>query len=261
VSDLQASPAHGLQVDGIVLTFGGIKALDGVSFVVRPGEVLGVVGPNGAGKTALLNCISGAYQPQHGSIKLLGTELRGLRSNRIAAHGVARTFQSTDHFSEFTALDYLLLARSPRIRSSAIASALVLPWVNRRERAERQEMAGLLASQGLSDIADRPLHSLPYGMQRRIDLLRVEAAQAKLVLLDEPTSGTMTNERDVISTAVTRLTDSGAMVVIVDHDVDFIVKHCDRIVAMSSGSTLAVGTSEDVFAHATVRDAFLGLVL
>jgi branched-chain amino acid transport system ATP-binding protein len=250
-----------LAVADLTLRFGGITALDGVTFEVYPGEVLGVIGPNGAGKTALLNCISGTYRPQGGHIRFDGNEVLGVRPHRIAAIGVARTFQSTDHFNDLTVLDYVLLARSSRMSQASICAGLAWRSTDRREHRERQEVIRLLTKAGLAHVRDRTMRELPYGLQRRVDLLRIEATEARLVLLDEPTSGTMSEERAEISDAVRGLVHPDTSVLIVDHDVDFVLSHCDRVVAMRAGLVLAVGPARQVLAHPDVERAFLGFVL
>jgi len=248
-----------LKVSDVRLSFGGIKALDGVSFEAFEGSVLGVVGPNGAGKTALLNVVCGVYTPQQGTITFTGHSLVGRRPEKIAALGIGRTFQGMDHFSGFTVADYVLLGRTPRLSSSAWGAALLWPAAKRGENRQRSEVLTVLEGCGLEAYADEVLKGLPYGIQKQVDIARVIASDCQLVLLDEPTSGTTSSERELISASVQGLIDSGVAVLLIDHDIPFVRAHCDRLLAMNYGRVLAVGSVGDVLADPLVREVFLGI--
>jgi branched-chain amino acid transport system ATP-binding protein len=254
-----ARPGSLLQVEDIRLSFGGVTALDGITFDTPLGSVLGVIGPNGAGKTALLNSICGVYQPQQGSISFAGRSIKGLRPERVARLGIGRTFQGMDHFSEFTVINYIMLARSQMLSSSAWGAALAWPASDRAERAERDHAAEVLERCGLIQYAGQPLHEVPYGIQKQVDMARIIASDCRLVLLDEPTSGTTSSERDIISAALDLIVDAGLSVILIDHDVQFVTRHCDELLAINYGQMLATGTVEDVFSHERVREAFLGI--
>jgi branched-chain amino acid transport system ATP-binding protein len=250
-----------LEVDGLTLRFGGITALSGISFTMTQTKTLGVIGPNGAGKTALLNCICGVYRPAEGSVHLDGTPLIGRRPEQIAALGVSRTFQGMDHFSAFRVADYVMLGRTYRLSRSVVGNALRWPGAERRERSERAEVMGILDDCGLSDLADEPLTEIPYGLQKQVDVARVIASGCRLALLDEPTSGTTSSERTVIARSVQLLKERDIAVLLIDHDVEFVTDHCNEVLALSSGQQLAIGPTDEVFAHAAVREAFLGLAI
>jgi branched-chain amino acid transport system ATP-binding protein len=250
-----------LEVSGLTLRFGGITALSAIDFTLAPNTTLGVIGPNGAGKTALLNCICGVYRPQQGSIALDGRNLVGLRPERISRLGVSRTFQGMDHFSGFRVADYVMLGHTYRVSGSVIGAALGWPSCERRERAQRVAVLDLLADCGLSSVADHQLSAIPYGLQKQVDIARVIASGARLALLDEPTSGTTSSEREIIARSVRMLTERGIAVILIDHDVQFVTEHCARLLALSSGQQLAVGSTNDVFEHEAVREAFLGLAV
>jgi len=250
-----------LQVDRIAKHFGGIKAVDGVTFDLEPGTTLGIIGPNGAGKTALLNCISGVYRINEGSIRFDGKPIHSLRPDRVARKGIVRTFQSTEYFSEFRVLDYVMLARMHALRSSAWASSIAWPSITRGEKREKFVAMAALDRCGLAEVADEHLNELPYGVQKRIDIARVIASEGRLALLDEPTSGTTTDERDLISETIDMLAASGTAILLIDHDVPFVGRHCASVLALNSGKSLAVGPPEEVLAVPAVAEAFLGLVV
>ncbi len=250
-----------LEVRDAVLRFGGIIAVDNVSFEVEPGTTFGVIGPNGAGKTALLNCVSGVYRLNSGEVSLFGERINGKRPDQITARGLARTFQSTEHFREFSVLDYVMLSAVHRMRHSMLGSLVLWPFRERSEREERAQCAELLDRLGLAEVAGEPLEDLPYGVQKRVDIARAIAAQPRIMLLDEPTSGTTTNERDDVSAAIRMVAGSGVTVVLVDHDVDFVTRHCDRLLVMSYGEPLGVGSPGEMLQRPEVVEAFLGAPL
>jgi branched-chain amino acid transport system ATP-binding protein len=256
---VSATPA--LQVTGAVLRFGGIRAVDGVSFEVEPQTTFGVVGPNGAGKTALLNCIIGVYRLNAGAVHVFGEAVQGMRPDHIAAMGVARTFQSTEHFKEFRVLDYLLLGRVRQLRASVIGSTVAWPLMEREERREREAAMQVLERLGLVAFARECLAELPYGVQKRVDIARAIASEPRIVLLDEPTSGTTSSERGPISDAIRMIAAEGVTVVMVDHDVDFVSRHCSQLLVMNFGKPLGVGAPKEMLDRADVAEAFLGVTL
>jgi branched-chain amino acid transport system ATP-binding protein len=247
-----------LEVQEILRTFGGIRAVDGLTFAADHGETVGVVGPNGAGKTSLLNIISGVYPAESGRITLDGDRIDTLRPDRIARLGVARTFQLTGQFHEFKVIDYLTLARPQPIRWSVISSALTLPHIRRFERVERRRSYELLERLGLETFANQRLRELPYGVQKLVDIARVVSADPRLILLDEPTSGTTSTERDAIAEILREVAASGVTMLIVDHDVAFVSGLSRSLVAMNYGRLLAHGTPDDVLRHEEVVSSFIG---
>jgi branched-chain amino acid transport system ATP-binding protein len=247
-----------LEVDSVVRTFGGIRAVDDVSFTVQRSEVFGVIGPNGAGKTALLNCISGVYPVQSGTISFAGTRIEALRPDRIARLGVARTFQNTEYFKDFVVLDYVMLGRAKSQPSNMFRCAVGLGRVRTLERKERDFAFDLLRELGLAGFAKDHLKSLPYGVQKRIDIARALASEPSVILLDEPTSGIAIQERGLIADIIGRVRSLGITAVVVDHDVDFVTKACDRILVMNYGRVLGTGAPEEVFRRADVMKAYIG---
>ncbi|WP_238007000.1 ATP-binding cassette domain-containing protein [Dactylosporangium sp. AC04546] len=249
-----------LELDGVSLAFGGIKAVNDVTMHISEGMCFGLIGPNGAGKTALLNCISGVYRPAGGEIRFQGRQLNGLAPDVISALGIGRTFQSMEQFEQFLVIDYLLISRTRELSRSSTLAALRWPPVIRRERAERHRAMETLEALGLETHAQHRLSEVPYGTQKLIDIARVLCSDATFVLLDEPTSGTTSSERPGISKALDFLLGGERTVVVVDHDVDFVTRHADRVAALDQGRLIAEGTSREVMADPVVRRIYLGLV-
>jgi branched-chain amino acid transport system ATP-binding protein len=249
-----------LQVDRISLTFGGIDALRDVSLTVAPRHRHGIIGPNGAGKTALLNCVSGVYRPGSGSVTLYDSALTGRSMEYVSLQGVARTFQSMDHFVEFRVADYVLLGRVTNLGSSSLLEAVRWPSYVRTERRERAVVADVLEMCGLAEHANAELSEIPYGTQKLVDIARVIASEAPYALLDEPTSGTTSSDRPAISAALDVLAERGTATVVVDHDVDFVVRHVDTVTALEQGAVIAEGATSAVMADDRVRRIYRGLV-
>jgi branched-chain amino acid transport system ATP-binding protein len=247
-----------LEVNAVSCEFGGIRAVDEVSFAVERGSIVGVIGPNGAGKTVLLNLINGVYRPTRGSIAIDGTATQRLRAHQIARLGVSRTFQSTEQFKEFKAVEYVMLGGFLHQCRSLTACIFGLAGVRRREKSELRRALEGLDRLGLGRVANEKMSELPYGVQKQVDLARALAAEPTLLLLDEPTSGTTSVERSAISDALTDIGRSDRTLVVVDHDVRFISGHCEHLVAMSYGKKITEGKVADVLAHSGVKEAYLG---
>jgi branched-chain amino acid transport system ATP-binding protein len=226
---------------------------------VQPGETLGIIGPNGAGKSVLLNLINGVYQIESGEITLDESRLDRLRPHQVAARGVGRSFQSTEQFRDFRAAEYVMLGRMSHQRRSMFTTAVSWPGVRRSERAEFSVAEEALDRFGLAGAALTRVGELPYGEQKLVDIARVMAAGPRLMLLDEPTSGTTSVERTVISGVLDQVAKSDVTLVIIDHDVSFISGISDRMVVMNYGRLLAEGTPDEVLARPDVIDAYLGI--
>ena len=246
-------------IEHVTQKFGGIVALDDMTVSVNEGEVFGVIGPNGAGKTTLLNCICGVYLPATGRVVLSGETLTGRRPHRVAEAGIARTFQHADFFAEMTVLDFLMLSRLPHQTTSLTLCALGLPGTRRREKAERRRAVETLERFGLGSIKRADLGNLPYGTRKVVDICRALMTEPKVLLMDEPTSGTSATDRELLRDLIITLRDDGLTTVVVDHDVAFITDVCDRLLAMNFGKALAVGTPAEVLARQDVVDAYVGL--
>jgi branched-chain amino acid transport system ATP-binding protein len=247
-----------LSVNEAVLRFGGITAVSYVSFDVEEGATFGIIGPNGAGKTALLNCINGIYRLNSGTIHLFGQPIRGLAPHRIAALGLSRTFQSTEHFQRFTVRDYVMLGRSRLAPCSVVGSMALWPWRERSEKAERRAAMDVLEKMELDRFASESLAGLPYGVQKQVDIARAVAAGPRIVLMDEPTSGVTTTEREAVARAVRTVAGTGVTIVLIDHDVDFVTRHCEQVLVVNYGQSIGVGTPEEMLRRPEVIEAFLG---
>jgi len=253
-----AGGVNALDVQGAVLRFGGIAALSDVNFHVEPGETFGIIGPNGAGKTALLNCVSGVYRLTSGAISLFGDPIGGRAPHKISSMGLGRTFQNMEHFRRFRVLEYVLLGRMHKARSSVVLSTFAWPLMERAEKRERAAAMELLEQLKLADLARHELSDLPYGVQKRVDIARALFGSPKILLLDEPTSGTITSERSDVSAAIELLTDIGVPTVLVDHDVDFVTRHCSRVLVLSYGKQVGVGSPAEMLTRPDVIETFLG---
>ena len=255
---MSATDTKALSVHEAVLRFGGITAVNSVSFDVEPGATFGIIGPNGAGKTALLNCINGIYRLNEGSIHVFGESVAGMAPHRIVALGLSRTFQSTEHFQRFTVRDYVMLARARQAPTGVLGSMVLWPWRERSERGERRQALEVLERMGLESYASERLSSLPYGLQKQVDIARAVAAGPRIMLMDEPTSGVTSQERAAVGQAVRTVAETGVTVVLIDHDVDFVTQQCEEVLVVNYGKPLGVGSPHDMLRRPEVVEAFLG---
>ena len=248
-----------LEVTDLSLAFAGVKALDGVTFSVREGELFSVIGPNGAGKSSLFNCISGVYRPQSGSVRFAGTELIGMKPHRIARQGIARTFQNVEVFPAMTVQENLLLSRHNFMRAGVVAAML---RVGRSAREEREaarvvrEFAELLRIDHLLDV---PVGSLPHGTQKRIELARALAMEPRLIMLDEPVAGMNHDETGEMTAAIQEVNrELGVAILLVEHDMTMVMSISNRVCALDFGQSIALGKPEDVVRDSGVIAAYLG---
>jgi branched-chain amino acid transport system ATP-binding protein len=248
-----------LQVRDVTVRFGGLVAVDSVSFEVTRGETFGVIGPNGAGKSTLLNAISGLVRVSGGTVHVVGEPAGGLRPDQRTRLGVGRTFQAAEVFNDFRVIDYVSLGRLRHQRASLLATALRLPSMVAAERAESRRAREILARFGLEEVAVTPLKELPYGVRKLVDLVRVLAGEPALMLLDEPTSGTATSDRLMLARVLAQARGDGVSIVVVDHDVQFVSDSCDRLLVMDAGAEIATGEPGDVLERPEVQAAYVGL--
>ena len=255
----QADPAPVLVVDGLTLSFGGVKALVGVTFDVQPGELLALIGPNGAGKTSLFNCVSGVYRPERGTLLFDGSSLIGERPSRIAAAGVARTFQNLALFENLDVVDNLMLGRHTLMRTGLVAGAVWFGRARREEVVHRRQCAEIVDFLGLGSYVGRPVGLLPYGVQKRVELGRALAAEPRLLLLDEPVAGMSRGEREEMGGILRDIRAQLAVtMLLVEHHMHLVMDVADRIVAMNFGAVIATGSPSMVANHPDVVAAYLG---
>jgi branched-chain amino acid transport system ATP-binding protein len=246
-------------VQDVAVRFGGIVALDGVSFEVAPGRIVGLIGPNGAGKTTLFNCISRLYPCERGDIRFAGGSLLALPRHRIAGLGIARTFQNVALFGTMSVLDNVMVGRHSRGRGGFFANALRVPYAVRSDRAAREHARALLAELALERHADTPVARLPFGTQKRVELARALAAEPKLLLLDEPASGLNHEEVGAIGALIRRLRERFSLtILLVEHHMQLLMSLADWVVALNFGRRIAQGTPAEVRGHPELVRAYLG---
>ena len=248
-----------LRCRDIELAFGGLRALKGVSLEIAKGQIFGLVGPNGSGKTSMVNVITGFYRPSSGSVNLFGEEVIGLKPHRIAARGVARTFQNLALFRGMTVLENILLGRHVHMGASALASLFYWVWALRNEEANRRVVEELIDFMQIQDIRDEPVEVIPLGMQKRVELARALAAEPTLLILDEPMAGMNQEEKEYIARFILDAREErNATILLIEHHMDVVTALCDRVLVLSYGENIAEGEPEQTIADPRVVEAYLG---
>ena len=247
-----------LQVDRLARSFGGVHAVDGVTFQIGEGEVHGLIGPNGAGKTTVINLISGLLLPGAGTIVLGGRTIHGLPPHRIAAAGITRTFQNIRLFPDLSARDNVLVGAHLSRRPSFVAQMLMLRASAVETRVADARVETLLTRVGLAERADEKARNLSYGEQRRVEIARALAPTPRLLLLDEPTAGMNPVEVQSIATLIRNVAAAGHSVLLVEHNVALVMRVCDRITVLNFGRVIADGEPAEIARHPDVISAYLG---
>lgn len=247
-----------LQLHAVSKRFGGLEVLQQVSLRVPQGEIFGLIGPNGAGKTTVFNLITGLFEPDEGRIELAGKRLDGLPPYRITRAGVARTFQNIRIFKEMTLLENILVAMGDHPRYSAASVFLPLKRFREAERAERESAREFLRRVGLADKSDVLAAALSYGEQRRLEIARALATSPALLLLDEPAAGMNDVEKQQLMRDIVQVHDSGLTLLIIEHDMRFIMGLCRQIAVLNFGRLIAQGSPQEIRANRDVIEAYLG---
>lgn len=248
-----------LSVRGVSKNFGGVRAVDDVSFDVPRGSIKALIGPNGAGKTTLFNLVSGFLLPERGSVLFEGEELRGLPPHRIAARGMTRTFQQVRLFPKMSVLETVMVGCHPHSRGEFLAGMMSLPFTRREERRVREESEAILELLGISSLADEEATSLPYGRQRVVELGRALASRPRILLLDEPAAGLNMSETAEMGKQIARIRkEMGVTVLLVEHDMALVMDISDEIVVLSYGKKIAEDEPKAIQRNREVIRVYLG---
>ncbi len=248
-----------LDVEGLSLAFGGVQALQDVSLRARTGELLAVIGPNGAGKTSLLNCITGFYRPQKGTIRFNGRDITRLPAHELVRVGIGRTFQNIELFPGMTVLQNLLLARHIHCRYNLAEACLFSAGARREETRHRLLLEELIDFLEIQAIRKKTVGSLPYGLMKRVELGRALALEPRLLVLDEPFAGMNLEEKEDMVRFLLDLNEGwGQTMILVEHDMSIVMSISERVVVLNFGEKLAEGTPEEVRNHPEVIRAYLG---
>lgn len=255
----EASAPALFEADNISIAFGGIKAVDGVTFNVAKGEIFAIVGPNGAGKSTIFNLISRIYEPTGGQLTFLGQNITNVPPHTIARRGIARTFQNIELFEHATVLDNLLIGRHCRAQSNILSEILFTRSVRRRELEHREAVEEIIDFLDLANYRDQRISGLPYGVRKVVELARALCAKPKLLLLDEPASGLNTEETEEVAFWIDDIkNDLGVTVIMIEHDMSLVSAVSDRVLALNNGRMLAIGTPSEVQSNPAVIEAYLG---
>jgi branched-chain amino acid transport system ATP-binding protein len=249
-----------LEVENVTLKFGGVTAVNDVSFSVEEGEVFALVGPNGAGKSTLFNLVSRFYDPVEGDIRFAGESILKKAPHEIAGLGIARTFQNIELFDQATVLQNLLVGRHRHRRGNVFNEILFTPFVRKEERRHREAVEKVIDFLDLQAYREKYIAGLPYGVRKVVEMGRALAIEPRLLLLDEPASGLSVEETQDVAFWIEDIkTQMGITVLMVEHDMHLVASVSDRVMALADGKTLAIGSAQEVQNHPKVIEAYIGV--
>ncbi len=248
-----------LETSGLGIDFGGLQALNDFDIQIYERQIIGLIGPNGAGKTTVFNLLTNVYKPTRGTITLMGKSTHGMSTHVVAQHGIARTFQNIRLFKDLSVIDNVKVALHNSMRYSAIESILRLPRYWREEKAVRERALELLSVFHMEDMANHMAGSLPYGAQRRLEIVRALAEHPKVLLLDEPAAGMNPSETaDLMNTIADIRERFDVAIFLIEHDMSLVMGICEQIVVLNYGQIIARGTPEEIKNNPVVIEAYLG---
>lgn len=248
-----------LSMNQVSLVFGGIRAIEDVSFTIQKGELLGLIGPNGAGKTSAFNVLTGIYQPTSGDVTYLGEKLSGISTAKIIEKGIARTFQNIRLFKYMSIVENVMVAENLHMKYGVVSGMLRLPSYWKEETERRRKAMELLKMFDLHHHADEPAASLPYGDQRKLEIVRALATGPKLLLLDEPAAGMNPIETKSLMETISFIRDKfDITILLIEHDMKLVLGICERLIVMDHGTVIATGDPQEVVRRPEVVTAYLG---
>ena len=248
-----------LDVRNLGIDFGGLTAVAGFNITIGPTEISGLIGPNGAGKTTIFNLLTGVYQPTRGSVLINGIDIKGMPIHKVNKLGIARTFQNIRLFSDMSALDNVKVGMHNHIRCGFLASLLHLPSYYKAEKESTAKAMELLEFMGLADVAHVKAGSLPYGVQRRLEIVRALATNPSIILLDEPAAGMNPSETTELMHQIRRIRDTFHIAIfLIEHDMNLVMNVCEAIAVVNYGRIIAKGTPEQIQGDPAVIEAYLG---